>query len=127
MRRYLIRRSKRNKKIALLSVFGNIQPPDVLRKYPATEGRGLIILFNNLLKFFVVIAGLFALVQLILAGYGFISAAGDSDKVNEAWNKIWQSLLGLLIVAGSFALAAVFGKLIFGSYEAILNPKIYGP
>jgi len=37
---------------------------------------------------------------------------------------IWQSLLGLLVVASAFTLAAVVGKFLNLN---ILEPEIYGP
>jgi hypothetical protein len=92
-----------------------------------TGKSGLISFANNLLKLIIGVAGLFAFFNIIIAGYTFMSAGGDPKKVEQAWAKIWQSLLGLLFVAGSFVLAAIFGWLIFGDASAILVPKIYGP
>jgi len=108
-------------------LFGNINPPPGVSKYSGTAGEGLFVFLNNLMKLIIVVAGLFALFNFIIAGYDYINAGGDSQKVSKAWEKIWQSLVGLLIAAGSFTLAAVFGKLIFGDWGAILTPKIYGP
>jgi len=109
------------------SFFGQINPPPGVDKYSSSHGEGLIKLLNNLLKLAVVGTGLFALLNFIIAGYGFMTAGGEPQKINNAWAKIWQSLVGLLISAGSFTIAAIAGKLIFGDYGAILNPKIYAP
>lgn len=104
-------------------------PPGISKWIGSGEGAvpGLVPFFNALLKLIVVLAGLFAFFNLIIAGYQFMSAGGDSKKVSEASSKIWQSLIGLLIVAGSFVLAAIFGWLLFGDARAILVPAIYGP
>jgi hypothetical protein len=118
----------------LTGIFGTVPDPwragpgglDV-SQYTGAQGQGLILLFNNLLRLVVVISGIWAFINLIIAGYGFISAEGNSEKVTIAWNRIWQSLLGLLVVASSFALAAIFGYLVFNDPTAILSPKIYGP
>lgn len=107
--------------------FGTIQPPPGVATYGVLSQGGLVIFLNNLLKLMVVGAGIYTLFQLILAGYQFISAGGDSKAIGEAWGKIWQSLVGLLIVAGAFTLAALFGYLIFGDVMAILQPKIFTP
>lgn len=109
------------------TIFGKIKPPDYIQDYNNDHGSGLITLLNNILNLMIVGAGIFALFNFIIAGYEFISAGGDSQKINDAWNKIWQSILGLIIVAGSFTLAAIFGKLIFNDFGAIINPKIKGP
>lgn len=90
-------------------------------------GGGLIGLLSNILRLTFVGAGIYALLNFIMGGFGFMSAGGDSKKIGEAWNKIWQTLMGLVFIVGSFALAALFGQLIFGDATFILSPKIYGP
>lgn len=113
--------------MTIFSFFGNISPPPGVSQYGGTGGEGLIKFLNNILKLLIVVGGLIALFNFIIAGYQFMTAAGDTQKVNKAFEKIWLSLIGLIITAGSFTLAAVFGQLIFGSWDAILAPKIYEP
>lgn len=112
----------------MFGFFGQITPPSPFTsdKYGSYE-KGLMAFANNILKLVIVVAGLYAFLNIIIAGYGFLSAGGDVKKVEQAWNKIWQSLLGLAFVAGSFVLAAIFGWLIFKDPTAILSPTIYGP
>ena len=107
--------------------FGCISPPPGVSQYGSLKDQGLIFFANNVLKLIIVGAGIYAFLNIIIAGYGFLSAGGDTKKVEQAWNKIWQSLLGLAFVAGSFVLAAIFGWLIFKDPRAILSPQIYGP
>lgn len=110
------------------SPFGQIIPPEpFVNKYGSLEGGGLINFLNNVLRLMVAVAGIFAFLNIVIAGYGFMSAGGDPKAVGNAWAKIWQSLIGLLIIAGSFVLAAIFGQLLFGDWKAILQPTIYGP
>lgn len=108
------------------SFFGNIAPPPGVNQYGDLD-TGLIKFANNLLKLLIIGAGLYTFLNIILAGYDFLSAGGDSKKITQAWSKIWQSILGLVIVASSFVIAAVVGQLIFKDPSAILSPKIYGP
>jgi hypothetical protein len=91
------------------------------------NGSGLIILLNNLVKAAIVIAGIYAFLNLMISGYMFLNAGGDPKNITKAWEKIWQSLIGLLLVASSFILAMVFGYLIFGDITALINPRIYHP
>ncbi|MDO8503755.1 MAG: hypothetical protein Q7S60_03620 [bacterium] len=109
------------------SGFGTVELPQALQQRFGTEPGALITLLNIILKLLVTAGGIYALINIIIAGYGFISAGGDPKAITNAWAKIWQSLLGLTIIAGSFLLAAVIGQLIFGKPEAILNPQIYVP
>lgn len=114
----------------MASVFGNIKSPlDVLAPnayFGSKEGAGLFMLLNNLIKFSIVIAGLYSFISIILAGYTFLSSP-ESKDIAKAWARIYQAMYGLLIVAGSFVLAAIFGWLIFGDATALLVPKLYGP
>lgn len=107
------------------SIFGQIKLPAVITdKYGSDAGLAIGNLLNLVFKSMIVIAGVYALFNLIFAGYAFMSAGDDAKKVAGAWAKIWQSLLGLAIAAGAFVLAAIFGKLIFGQWDFIINPKI---
>ncbi len=115
------------KKPVLAQNIGRINPPDAISGYSSAEGEGIFALLNNIMKLMIVGAGLFALFNFITAGYQFISAGGDTQKINDAWNKIWQSMLGVLIAAGSFTIAGLLGKLVFGEWTAIISPEITGP
>jgi uncharacterized membrane protein len=107
----------------MLGLFGTINNPT---KYgTATDGgQGLFTFISNLLKFAAVIAGLYMILQLILAGFQYISANGDTKKTEQAWAQIWQSLLGLVIISAAFILAGIIGRL---TGVNILSPEIYGP
>ena len=104
-------------------IFGKITPPSFISENPS----GLVVLFNNLLRLLVVGGGIYALINFIIAGYLFMSAGNDPKKIDFAWAKIWQSMVGLLIIAVAFVLAALIGKLLFGNAKALFEIKIYGP
>jgi len=106
------------------SIIGKIDNP--LPKYGDVT-TGFTALFSNILKLVFVVAGVYAFINLIIAGFNYMTAEGDTKKLDKAFAMIWQSLLGLAIIAGSFVLAALFGYLLFGNAMFILNPVIYGP
>jgi len=85
---------------------------------------GIIGLVNSALRIIFIIAGLYALFNIVLAGMDFINAGGDPKKVANAWNKIWQSFVGLLIIVCSFLIAAIIGIILFGDPTYILNPRL---
>ncbi len=107
--------------------FGNITPPEPISKYGADIQTGPMKFANNIFKLLIVGAGLYTFLNVILAGYDYLSAGGDPKKVTQAGNKIWQSIIGLVIVAGSLVIATVIGWLIFKDPTAIISPKVYGP
>ncbi|MCJ7805262.1 hypothetical protein MUP46_01320 [Patescibacteria group bacterium] len=105
------------------NIFGQVSPPPGVKEIGAGP-EGLGILLNRILQFLVVGAGVYALINLVIAGYGFMSAGDDPKKIAGSWARIWQTLLGLAFAAGAFVLAGIFGQLIFNDPTFILNPKI---
>lgn len=107
------------------SVFGNISAPVQNNPYFSLgQGQGLFLFLSNIFKLIGVIGGIYMIVQFIIAGYGYISANGDPKKIEASWTKIWQSMIGLVIIASAFVLAAFVGRI---TGINILNPTIVGP
>lgn len=104
------------------SIFGTITPPAAIDKIETTagnNGNGIFLIINTALRIAGSIAGLFFVVQIIMAGYQYLSASGDEKKMAQAWATIWQSLIGIIIVASAFVLANVIGY--------VLNLNITNP
>ncbi len=117
------------KKYLAKSPFGPIElPGEIEAKYPGGVQGGAIGKFlDTIFKSLIVLAGIYAVFNLILAGYAFMSAGDDPKKMAGAWAKIWQTFLGLAVAAGAFVLAAIFGKLIFDDPMFLLKPTIPTP
>src|SRR3990167_3824160 len=108
------------KNLIAANPFGEVKLPDEVSGQYGTEGGAAIgILIQRVIWILIAGAGIYALFNLVIAGYSFMSAGDDAKKIEGAWAKIWQTLLGLAIAAGAFVLAAIFGKLIFGDYNAL--------
>lgn len=69
-----------------------------------------------------IIAGLWAFINLLIAGFQFITSSGNPDSISAAWKRIYMSLIGLILIVGSFALAAIVSQIIFGKPTAIFDP-----
>ncbi len=106
---------------------GRIGQPFPTLNFGTVEQGAIGVLLNLVFNVLIVVAGIYALFNFILAGYSFLSAGDDPKKVESAWSKIYLSVIGLLFTAGSFVLAAIFGRLIFGDASALLSPAIPGP
>ena len=110
------------------SIFGTISPPtevQTLIGIAGTEGdtgAGLCVLLNRIFTIIETAAGIFFVIQILLAGFAYISASGDQKKTEAAWAKIYQSIIGLLIVSSAFVLTQVIGNIV--GMDNILNPTI---
>ncbi len=102
------------------NVIGTIDLPAGIPK-ETTQTTDII---SALVRFIVVIAGVFALWQLLTGGLAYIASGGDKGKLTEAQNKITMSLVGLVIIAASFLIIAIVSKVLFGDFGAILAPKL---
>lgn len=113
-----------NKLAGDFNPWGGIPLPPPLEGFNTVQEGGIGQLINLFLNILIVGAGLYALINFILAGYGFLSAGGDSKKVADASAKIYMSVIGLVVAAGALVLGAIFGRLIFGEWDALIAPAI---
>ncbi len=113
------------------NIIGDIEPPAWVAKHGSPEvggagGFGLINFFSNALRLLTIAAGLWTIINLMLAGFEFIASSGEADSIKKAQDKIWHSLIGLVIIAASYTLAAIIGWIFFGDATMIIQPKITG-
>ena len=111
-------------------LFGDIDNP--LTKLSPTSNyggvkTGLPALISNVISLIAIIGGIALLINFLLAGLDFITAAGDPKKIENAWRKIYLSIVGFVIIVAAFLLTGVVGKIFFGDYSAILKPTLFGP
>lgn len=109
------------------SIVGSIEKPPGIAIWGDLTSGGLVNFLNAIFRLMIIIGGAWTLLNIIIAGYQFLSSGGKPESIQAAWAKIWQSLIGLLFVAGAFVLAAIFSQIIFGDARAIIDPKIIGP
>lgn len=113
----------------ILQIFGQITPPYTGSYNSSQVGPnfGLVVFLNNVLKLVFVVGGLIFFFNIVIAGFQFLNAGGDPKAIEQAWNKIWQSFVGLLIIAASFIITALISLLLFGNALTILVPQLSGP
>lgn len=100
-------------------------------KSPVTSygdvGTGLPSFITNVITIIFAAAGLFAFFNLMIAGFSYITSAGDTKKIEAATSSINMSLMGLVVMVGAAAVTGIVSYLLFGSATAILSPSIKGP
>ena len=108
------------------SIFGTINPPAGVDKYGGVEEGGLLLFISNGIKLVTTVAGIWVMLNFLLAGWKFISGSGESKSQSEASTMMTNSVIGLAIIVGSYTIAAIAGLVFFGDASYILNPKIQG-
>ncbi len=67
-----------------------------------------------------IIGALWFLIQVLLGGLEWITAAGDKAKLTKARDRLSNAFVGLIIVVAGWALLALAGQ--FFGWESILLP-----
>jgi len=110
----------------MLGVFGTIDNPLPSSSY-GDVGSGLPNFISNVVKVVFIAGGLYAFFNLFFAGFTYLTAGGDKQKLENALSSINMSLIGLLVMVGSGLIIGLASYLFYGDPTAILNPTITGP
>ena len=93
------------------TAFGDVT---LFKGYALTLG-GLI---TSLLTLIILVSALLVFLQLITAAFQWLTSGGDKGKTGEARSKIVAAIIGLVIVAASWAVFMVVLKFLgFDSYD----------
>lgn len=115
------------------SVFGQIKPPAVIEEgygvlgADAAAGGGLTGFLSNAIILLTVIGGIWALFNLVMAGFALITADGDAKEMSKAGEKMTMTVVGLILMVGAPLIAALIGLFVFGDATMLLQPTILGP
>ena len=72
-------------------------------------------IITNAFSLIMTIAALITFVYLIMGAIGWLTSGGDKGKVEEARNKITAAVIGLLILAASWAVFTLILNVVFGA------------
>lgn len=111
-------------------VFGTIEAPAGVAEYNAAAGEtgiGLLAFFSNMIRIATVAAGVWVMVNFILAGWSYITSAGEVKAHTEAAMRMTYSVVGLAVIVGAYTLTAIVSLVLFGDAGYILSPTFQGP
>lgn len=77
------------------------------------------LLFSSIVGAMLIIASLLAFLYLVIGGIQWITSGGDKAGLEAARNKITHAIVGLVIVAASWAIMLLV--------QAFLGVDIFGP
>jgi hypothetical protein len=66
-----------------------------------------------------IVAGLYFILVVVVAGFNWLSAGGDTGKVGKARDSIIQGLIGIVIIVAAYTIIGIVGS-VFGL--SLLNP-----
>lgn len=80
-------------------------------KFARPEGTlgGFSNLFSGAVQWLLLIAFILAFFYLILGGIAWVTSSGDKTNIEAARNKIIAAIIGLVIVASTWALFSLIG------------------
>ena len=95
---------------------GTIQPPSkAYSEGSATGGTAISNLegfISAIIGMLTILAGLFFIVYFILGAFKWLSAGGDSSKVQKARDQIVQGVIGLIVVVAAFSIIGLIGTVL---------------
>ncbi len=99
-----------------------VSPQRVDINLPEGFFRSFSELFNSLLQFVFVIAALLVFFYLILGAFRWITSGGDKGKTQAAQSTIVAAVVGIIILAASYAiLIIILNFLGYSSLEELIN------
>lgn len=84
-------------------------------------------LLSAIIRAITLAAGIWVLINFVLAGFGYITSAGNPEQIKNSWARIYRSIIGLSIIVLSFAFAAILGMVLYDDPTAIISPVLTGP
>lgn len=87
--------------------------PDIEKLKVVDDGVGqLDKIISTVIGVLTLVAFIFFVIQIILAGYAFISGQGDEKKIESARKRLTDGVLGITIVVLAFGLSSLIAKLL---------------
>jgi len=84
--------------------------------YAAADQYKLAEIIGIVIQAFLGILGVLFLVYMLYAGYNWMVAQGDEEKVTKAKDTIQRAIIGLIIIIGAYAISYwVFDRLLIGT------------
>lgn len=66
--------------------------------------------------------GVIFIILMLLAGYNWMTAAGDQEKITKAQHTIREAIIGLIVIVGAFAIWMFISNILIGGGGSGLTP-----
>ncbi len=108
---------------------GHIFPPPGVNQYQTEAGLphnqpALIFFLSRMIRLITVVAGLWVIVNVVVAAFHYISGSGSAEAHAKVRNLLTMSVVGLLLIIASYTIGGILGLIFFGDATYILNPTV---
>ncbi len=108
---------------------GKIALPQGVDKYQTAAAEsgasiGIMLFISMLVKFALIVAGIWAMLNIFLAAYQFFNNKGDAGQYQKVSQQITNTVMGLVLLMSLYTIVAVIGLIFFGDAGYILNPTL---
>lgn len=87
--------------------------------YETTSGDNIFGLVQTVINAFLGLIGVLFLIYMLYAGYNWLTAQGDEEKVTKAKDTIRRAIIGVIIVVAAYAISIfVVSKLEVGTLKS---------
>ena len=90
----------------MLKTIQDLAFPNAIYKTDVTIGQ----IITNILPYVFWITGILLLVYLLMGGFQLMFAAGDPKKVQGAWGKITNAVIGFVIIFVAYWVTKLIGQ-----------------
>jgi hypothetical protein len=95
---------------------GGLQPVTEAYSTGSTTGAGAVAnaekIISQVVGFLTILAGIYFIFYMVMAGINWIGAGGDQGKVQKARDEINQAVMGLVITVMAYGLIGLIGRII---------------
>jgi len=96
----------------------NIEPIDTGKGYATNFGT----MFSSILNVVMLVAALLVFAYMIWGGVEWITSGGDKNKAEGARNKLTAAIIGLVIIAASYAVVTLVVQFLgFSDFNDVFN------
>ncbi|GIK84472.1 MAG: hypothetical protein BroJett025_10940 [Patescibacteria group bacterium] len=110
------------------AIIGGVEPPAAVGAINAASGGdiGLIFFISRAIGFANIVAGILVMINFVVAGFLYVTGAGNPSNMAKINERMLWSFVGILIIVGSYSLAALFGLIFYGDPTFIITPTLTG-
>lgn len=110
------------------AIIGGVEPPTAIAAINTESGQeiGLVFFASRALNFANIVAGILVMINFVVAGFSYVTSAGNSGNMVKINEKLMWSFIGILMIIGSYTLAAIFGLVFYGDPTFIITPVLTG-